>query len=310
MLIRRLFILMSALVLFGCAGSVHRDNNVLHSGFAADSVSPVEIRMTDDALKLQEDNSQSQFRVRSSFSAVMFGFMADSDSIDGKVREFNQEGRQVHSFDVSASYALGGIAGGDGTRMNWLYDKFTELTIAELTGNTDGAPVQKEKRKEVHKREEGPTESISGDRRVGETSHSPGSGEIATARPAARHDFTLPEDSHFASLGDADAIPYVKRHAQDSYALNLTRTSPRAYVIAPDGSWTWRAGRNALSNALTACGAKTGSTCYPYAIDNRIVWQSDDVAREALRKKLLAEVAANQNGDTLVLKVQAQSADK
>jgi len=41
----------------------------------------------------------------------------------------------VRKFNVSASYGLGGIAGGqDDVRMNWLYEKFAEHTIAELSG--------------------------------------------------------------------------------------------------------------------------------------------------------------------------------
>ena len=38
----------------------------------------------------------------------------------------------VDRFKVSASYALGGIAGIDSMRMDWLYEKFTEKTLATL----------------------------------------------------------------------------------------------------------------------------------------------------------------------------------
>lgn len=76
-------------------------------------------------------------RVRSNFSAVMFGFMAGSDSVTGDVIVKAPDGREVNRFEVSASYALGGLAGGqDDARMGWLYEKFAELTLAELSGAT------------------------------------------------------------------------------------------------------------------------------------------------------------------------------
>lgn len=89
-------------------------------------------------------------RVRSSFSAVMFGFMAGSDYVDGTVTLVGADNLQVDRFKVSASYALGGIAGGmDGTRMDWLYEKFTEKTLSTLDPSagapqTDAAPAKKQ----------------------------------------------------------------------------------------------------------------------------------------------------------------------
>ncbi|MDN7896686.1 DUF4410 domain-containing protein [Burkholderia cepacia] len=72
-------------------------------------------------------------RVRSSFSAVMFGFMAGNDHVDGTVTLLDADNHQIDRFKVSASYALGGIAGGmDDTRMSWLYEKFTEQTLTTL----------------------------------------------------------------------------------------------------------------------------------------------------------------------------------
>jgi len=74
-------------------------------------------------------------RVRSTFSAVMWGFMAGDDHISGTVELRNADKKPVHKFDVKASYALGGFAGGqDASRMGWLYEKFSELVVAELRG--------------------------------------------------------------------------------------------------------------------------------------------------------------------------------
>lgn len=73
-------------------------------------------------------------RVRSNFSAVMWGFMAGSDSIAGDIVLSDPAGEPLDRFEVSVSYALGGLAGGqDDARMGWLYEKFAEETVKELT---------------------------------------------------------------------------------------------------------------------------------------------------------------------------------
>jgi hypothetical protein len=74
-------------------------------------------------------------RVRSNFTAVMFGIMAGTDSVAGDVIVRSADGKVLSQFEVSASYGLGGFAGGqDDARMGWLYEKFTEHTVNSLTG--------------------------------------------------------------------------------------------------------------------------------------------------------------------------------
>jgi hypothetical protein len=81
----------------------------------------------------------TDLRVRSNFSAVMWGFMAGNDSITGEVVARDPSGRELQRFAVSAAYALGGLAGGqDDARMGWLYETFAQHTIEELTGENAG----------------------------------------------------------------------------------------------------------------------------------------------------------------------------
>lgn len=76
-------------------------------------------------------------RVRSAFSAVMWGFMAGDDHIVGKVVLTDASQKPVQSFEVKSNYAFGGFAGGqDSVRMSYLYDKFSELVVQELRGTT------------------------------------------------------------------------------------------------------------------------------------------------------------------------------
>jgi hypothetical protein len=76
----------------------------------------------------------NDIRVRSSFNAVMWGFMAGDDHVQGDVVVFKTgESFPVYSYTIIASYALGGFAGGDDTtRMEWLYEEFSEILVNEL----------------------------------------------------------------------------------------------------------------------------------------------------------------------------------
>jgi hypothetical protein len=74
-------------------------------------------------------------RVRSTFTAIMFGIMAGTDSLSGDVIVRDAYGQELQRFNVSAAYGLGGLAGGqDDARMSWMYEKFAEHTLNELTG--------------------------------------------------------------------------------------------------------------------------------------------------------------------------------
>ena len=95
-------------------------NDLLTSSATGPSQS-IEIRIT-------------KVRVRGTFSAVMWGFMAGADSISGDVTLKNASGEPVDTFHVSVSYALGGLAGGqESMRMNWMYEKFAQETLNALT---------------------------------------------------------------------------------------------------------------------------------------------------------------------------------
>ena len=77
-------------------------------------------------------------RVRNTFSAIMFGFMAGNDHVTGTVALKQIGGVPRHAFEVSASYALGGLGGGqDATRLNWLYEEFAKLTVEEIKGGAN-----------------------------------------------------------------------------------------------------------------------------------------------------------------------------
>jgi len=161
-----------AVLLAGCTAGVTRNSPAAanRAGISASNqVSSVSLSMTDDAKKKQIDNLKfnsdellgtvrraldssklvnasedaprpsleiqvTDMRVRSTFTAVALGFMAGADSINANIILRDKSGAEVDRFAVSASYALGGLAGGqDSSRMSWLYEKFAEVTVKELT---------------------------------------------------------------------------------------------------------------------------------------------------------------------------------
>lgn len=156
------------LVMVGCGGSVKRADGDAASPTGAVAISKfnaVDVTLSDEAKKALVDNikfdteafsskirstlSAKQLietgaahtvqvtitgvRVRGTFSAVMFGIMAGTDSVDGDVTVLDKDKKPVKSFKVSATYGLGGFAGGvDSLRLGYLYEKFADLTAAEL----------------------------------------------------------------------------------------------------------------------------------------------------------------------------------
>lgn len=77
----------------------------------------------------------TNMRVRSNFSAVAFGIMAGTDSLEADVVIKDPTGKELDRFKVSASYGLGGLAGGqDSARMGWIYEEFAKQAVQEVTG--------------------------------------------------------------------------------------------------------------------------------------------------------------------------------
>jgi hypothetical protein len=76
-------------------------------------------------------------RVRGTFSAVMFGFMAGDDHLYGTVT-LRRGDKTLGSFGVKTNWALGGLAGGqDDARLGWLYEEFAKQVAVELAARRD-----------------------------------------------------------------------------------------------------------------------------------------------------------------------------
>jgi hypothetical protein len=95
------------------------------------------------------------------------------------------------------------------------------------------------------------------------------------------HPRPTPPPSHFAALDNAAALPFAGASARDGYAKFLASRKPRAFVIAPDGAWSFNSrGPDPLKSALDACSAKHQG-CRPYAVDDNVVWTAQAPAAVA-----------------------------
>lgn len=83
----------------------------------------------------------------------------------------------------------------------------------------------------------------------------------------------VPPPTHFASLANEQAVPYLDAKGRAGYEKFLAMPRPRAFVIAVDGGWDAAAlGVDPVAYALAKCNAKH-QDCRLYAVDGDVVWQ-------------------------------------
>ncbi|MFM0095006.1 hypothetical protein PQQ87_05285 [Paraburkholderia nemoris] len=85
-----------------------------------------------------------------------------------------------------------------------------------------------------------------------------------------------------APVRDASAVPLIDDRGRDGYRDWLRRPSPRAFVIASNGSWRATWGKtppgepeDAAERAMLHCHRSGLKECKLYAVDNAVVWESD-----------------------------------
>jgi len=103
------------------------------------------LQRTLDAAKLVSPDGDfkltvtiDELRVRSTFNAIMWGFMAGTDQLNGTATLTRLDGRPVGNFKIGTSYGLGGFGGGqDSSRVAWLYEEFAKMLTQELVALRD-----------------------------------------------------------------------------------------------------------------------------------------------------------------------------
>ena len=87
----------------------------------------------------------------------------------------------------------------------------------------------------------------------------------------------------FAPLEKADAVPFLREKGRDGYREFLSKPTPRAFAIAPNGAWAFgfrsvpgsRQQVDVVGHAMESCNRRGNGECKLYALDERVVWRSD-----------------------------------
>jgi hypothetical protein len=282
--------------LVGCAGTIKQDARVQGDVSRLEGVTQVVALMSPDATKQLADNFQfnreelatflrrrleakglisatsthqvqivvTDIRVRSAIAAIMLGFMAGDDHVTGRVRVLDAQGRALRSFDVNATYALGGLAGGqDSMRMNWLYDKFSELAAIELA-------------KVISVPQAGAKPSPAAAPALAGAVAPVGASVMVPVTATTTQMASLP----LSALENADAVP-VNERGRAVYRDWLTQKSPRAFVVSESGHWFGTWGRNPKDpmeskdpseRAMKRCLDSGQPRCAIYAVNDQVVY--------------------------------------
>jgi thiol-disulfide isomerase/thioredoxin len=80
------------------------------------------------------------------------------------------------------------------------------------------------------------------------------------------------------ALAAGQDVPHLDERGQADYANYRAATGDRAFVIAPGGTWAWRAEmpseQFALEAALQDCRRYTEQRCVPYALNDQVVFDA------------------------------------
>ncbi len=163
------YLALVALLLTGCASTVNRNTASIKEEkvqvLSSKGISKVSIELNSKAKEKLADNSNfnsdallrkinstlqlnqylkpegstnttieitiTNIRVRSGASAIMLGFLAGADYITGDV-VIKENGKLIDKFEVDVNYAWGGAMGDTDTRMNWMYESFSNKMTEEI----------------------------------------------------------------------------------------------------------------------------------------------------------------------------------
>src|SRR6266853_2006316 len=85
-----------------------------------------------------------------------------------------------------------------------------------------------------------------------------------------------------APLGKVDAVPFLREKGRDAYKEFLSKPTPRAFAIAPNGAWAFgfrtvpgSRQPDVVGYAMATCNRRGNGECKLYALDERVVWRSE-----------------------------------
>lgn len=83
----------------------------------------------------------------------------------------------------------------------------------------------------------------------------------------------VPPRTDFAAVDDEAKLPHVRDTGRAGYKTYLTKMLPRAFALAPNGSWGWgEQGDDPPKRALDNCNRNGKGECRLYSVDDFVVW--------------------------------------
>jgi hypothetical protein len=85
----------------------------------------------------------------------------------------------------------------------------------------------------------------------------------------------------YAAIDDIDAVPYLSERGRNGYREYLTRPTPKAFAIAPNGAWfsAWSLvpgdatmPTDPTERAMVICERSAKVACKLYAVNGSVVW--------------------------------------
>jgi dienelactone hydrolase len=102
----------------------------------------------------------------------------------------------------------------------------------------------------------------------------------------------FPPPSHFATIGDVDAVPYVTEQGRQLYRKFLSDPMPRVFVLSSKGfAASFQGGFDPLGRAMSACEQRS-QKCQFYAVDDYVTWERPTPAPPSSGFASLGDVSA------------------
>lgn len=92
------------------------------------------------------------------------------------------------------------------------------------------------------------------------------------------HRYAVPPASGFARIDDVAAVP-VDEKGRERYRRYLGRSAPKAFTITETGGSHFSVDDADAVGTVAAPCVRAGMKCWLYAVDDRVVWSPDPVAR-------------------------------
>jgi dienelactone hydrolase len=94
-----------------------------------------------------------------------------------------------------------------------------------------------------------------------------------------------PPRTDYAAVNDVSAVPLLNEDARQTYRAFLDKEIPRAFAVAPDGTYGWASqGEDPIKRALESCNKQAEGLCKLYAVDDFVVWPSSRQTASSQRR--------------------------